>query len=83
VHSGLQEVGGADFSGADAITYTGDASFQWTDSVMTYFRASRGWQSGFANMDATDPRLMNVVDPEKLLTYEVGARHSSSTTACA
>ncbi len=41
---------------------------------MSYFRASRGWQSGFANMDATDPRLMNVVEPEKLLSFEVGSK---------
>ncbi|MFN8625814.1 MAG: OmpA family protein [Candidatus Binatia bacterium] len=63
-----------DFGGADAITFTGDASYQWTDSVMTYFRVSQGWQSGFANQDATDQRLFNVVDPEKMLTYEGGLK---------
>jgi len=63
-----------DFGGPGAITFTGDASYQWTDSVMTYFRASQGWQSGFANQDATDQRLFNVVDPEKMLTYEVGVK---------
>ncbi|MFN8627244.1 MAG: OmpA family protein [Candidatus Binatia bacterium] len=65
---------GADFGGAGAITFTGDASFQVTDEVMAYFRASQGWQSGFANQDATDPRLFNVVEPEKMLTYEVGVK---------
>ena len=65
---------GKDFGGPDAITFTGDASFQWTNSVMTYFRASQGWQSGFANQDATDQRLFNVVDPEKMLTYEGGLK---------
>ncbi|MFN8627246.1 MAG: TonB-dependent receptor [Candidatus Binatia bacterium] len=65
---------GKDFGGSDAITYTGDASYQWTDNVMTYFRASKGWQSGVPNADATDPRLMNVVDPEKLYSYEVGTK---------
>ncbi|MFN8627242.1 MAG: OmpA family protein [Candidatus Binatia bacterium] len=65
---------GADFGGSDAITYTGDASYQVTDEVMAYFRASRGWQSGYINADATDVRLMNVVDPEKLLTYELGVK---------
>ena len=65
---------GKDFHGSQAITYTGDVSFQWTDSVMTYFRTSKGWQSGIPNADATDPRIMNVVDPEKLYSYEVGTK---------
>ena len=65
---------GADFGGTDAITYTGDASYQATESVMAYFRASRGWQSGYINADATDIRQMNVVDPEKLMAYEVGVK---------
>jgi len=65
---------GKDFGGPGAITFTGDASFQWTDNVMTYFRASQGWQSGFANQDATNQLLFNIVDPEKLLNYEVGLK---------
>jgi iron complex outermembrane receptor protein len=65
---------GKDFGGPDAITFTGDASFQWTDSVMTYFRASQGWQSGVSNQYATDQRLFNIVDPQKMLTYEVGTK---------
>jgi iron complex outermembrane receptor protein len=65
---------GKDFGGPGAITFTGDASFQWTDNLMTYFRASQGWQSGYANAEVTDKALLNVVDPEKLLTYEAGIK---------
>jgi len=65
---------GADFGGGDAITFSGDASVQFTEEVMGYFRASRGWQSGYINGDATDIRQMNVVNPEKLMAYEVGVK---------
>jgi len=65
---------GADFGGTDAITFTGDASYQATEQVMAYFRASRGWQSGYINGDATDIRQMNVVNPEKLMAYEIGVK---------
>ncbi|MFN8625859.1 MAG: TonB-dependent receptor [Candidatus Binatia bacterium] len=63
---------GKGFDGADALTPMGAVAFQWTESAMTYFRVSRGFQSGTVNADTIDIRLFNVLDPEKLWTYEVG-----------
>jgi len=63
---------GKGFGGTDALTPMGAAEFQWTDNLMTYFRVSRGFQSGTVNADTIDPRLFTILDPEKLWTYEAG-----------
>jgi iron complex outermembrane receptor protein len=49
-----------------------DISYQWTDSLMTYFRVSRGFQSGAVNDVVSDARLIGVTEPEKLWSYEAG-----------
>jgi iron complex outermembrane receptor protein len=63
------------FGGTDSLSPMGDISYQWTDNAMTYFRVSRGFQSGGANGRATDPRLYEkMFDPEKLWAYEGGVK---------
>jgi len=60
-------------SGAPGLSPMGDISYQWTDNVMTYFRVSRGFQSGVANGRAGDPiSASKMTNPEKLLAYEGG-----------
>jgi len=63
---------GKGFGGTDGLTPLFDVTFQWTDNLMTYFRASRGFQSGAVNDVVSDPRLIGVTDPEKLWSYELG-----------
>ncbi|MBP1687048.1 MAG: TonB-dependent receptor [Deltaproteobacteria bacterium] len=63
---------GKGFGGTDGLTPLGDITYQWTDSLMTYFRVSRGFQSGAVNDVVSDPRLIGVTDPEKLWSYEGG-----------
>jgi iron complex outermembrane recepter protein len=53
----------------------GNIAYQWTDNVMSYFRVSRGFQSGGVNGRATEPALFNkMFDPEKLWSYEGGMK---------
>jgi len=60
-------------TGLPGLTPMGDISYQWTANLMTYFRVSRGFQSGGANGTATDERLFRrMYNPEKLLAYEAG-----------
>jgi len=47
-------------------------AYQWTDGLMTYARASRGYQSGVAQDVVSDPRLFNTTAPERLESYEAG-----------
>ncbi|MFN8628531.1 MAG: TonB-dependent receptor [Candidatus Binatia bacterium] len=63
---------GKGFSGSDGLTPMGDLAYQWTDSLMTYVRVSRGYQSGAVNDAVNDPRLLTVTDPETLWSYEAG-----------
>jgi iron complex outermembrane receptor protein len=49
-------------------------AYQWTDNTMTYFRVSRGYQSGGVNGRATDPRDFKTYGPEKLLAFEGGVK---------
>ena len=63
---------GKGFGGTEALTPMGAVEFQWTDRLMSYFRVSRGFQSGTVNADTIDIRLFNILDPEKLWTYEAG-----------
>jgi iron complex outermembrane receptor protein len=65
---------GAHGTGLPALSPMANIAYQWTDSTMTYFRASRGYQSGGVNGRATDPRLFNTFDPEKLLAFEGGVK---------
>jgi iron complex outermembrane receptor protein len=63
---------GKGYGGSDAITYTGNIDYQWTDNLMTYFRASKGYQAGLANGAATTASTFTTVNPEKLQQYEAG-----------
>jgi iron complex outermembrane receptor protein len=63
---------GKGFGGTDGLTPLLDLTFQWTDSLMTYYRMSRGFQSGAVNDVVSDARLIGVTDPEKLWSYELG-----------
>lgn len=63
---------GKGYGGGDAITYSANADFQWTDNLMTYFRASRGYQAGVANGAATRASGFTTVNPEQLQQYEAG-----------
>jgi len=46
---------GKGFGGTDGLTPLADITYQWTDSLMTYFRVSRGFQSGAVNDVVSDP----------------------------
>jgi len=63
---------GKGFQGTDGLTPMGDISYQWTDELMTYFRVSRGFNSGTPNGRASDARLFGITNPEKLWSYEAG-----------
>jgi len=62
-------------TGFPGLTPMADISYQWTDSLMTYFRISRGFQSGGVNSRVTEPSLFRrPFDPESLLSYEGGMK---------
>jgi iron complex outermembrane recepter protein len=66
---------GAHGNALPGLSPMGDISYQWTNNAMTYFRVSRGFQSGGANGRATDPRLFQqMFEPEKLWSYEGGVK---------
>jgi iron complex outermembrane receptor protein len=46
--------------------------YQWTDQMMTYFSASRGFKSGGFNSLGLDPAF----DPEQIMNYEAGMKSS-------
>jgi outer membrane protein OmpA-like peptidoglycan-associated protein len=52
----------------------GNIAYQWTDNLMTYFKISRGFQSGNINGQATNPLLFTPFEPEKLWAYEGGMK---------
>jgi iron complex outermembrane receptor protein len=65
---------GAHGTALPGLSPMGDVSYQWTDNTMTYFRISRGFQSGTVNGRATYPELFKTVEPEKLWAYEGGVK---------
>ncbi len=67
-------VGGKGFDGWDAVSPMGDASYQWTDDLMTYFRVSRGYQSGGFTPTAPAPQFFQTFKPERLLSFESGVK---------
>ncbi|MBP1687227.1 MAG: TonB-dependent receptor [Deltaproteobacteria bacterium] len=63
---------GREGAGLPGLQPMANIAYQWTDDLMTYFRASRGYQSGTANDSVTDERLVNTTNPERLESYEAG-----------
>jgi iron complex outermembrane receptor protein len=50
-------------------------AYQWTDNTMTYFKVSRGFQSGTVNGRATAVDTFRpLVEPENLMAYEGGVK---------
>lgn len=66
--------GGKAFGGWDGVSPMGDASYQWTDDLMTYFRVSRGYQSGGFTPTAPTRDLFTTFQPERLLAFELGEK---------
>jgi outer membrane protein OmpA-like peptidoglycan-associated protein len=50
----------------------GDISYQWTDDLMTYARASRGFTGGGFNPTGSDPAFFRSFKPETLWSFEGG-----------
>ena len=48
--------------------------FQWTDDLMTYFVASRGFKSGGFNGRPTTQDAVESYDPEFVWSYEIGVK---------
>ncbi|MCY4427840.1 MAG: TonB-dependent receptor [Halieaceae bacterium] len=48
--------------------------YQWNDDLMAYFHVSRGFRSGGFNGRPTGAADISVVDPETLLSYELGIK---------
>jgi iron complex outermembrane receptor protein len=48
--------------------------YQWTDSVMTYVSAAKGYKAGGFNGRASNNADFNEYRPEKVWTYELGLR---------
>lgn len=65
---------GKAFGGWDGVSPMGDASYQWTDDLMTYFRVSRGFQSGGFTPTAPTRDLFQSFKPERLLAFELGEK---------
>jgi iron complex outermembrane receptor protein len=60
-------------TGMPGLSPMADVSYQWTDSLMTYFRVSRGYLTGVANGRAGEPvSFSHLTSPETLLSYEGG-----------
>ncbi|MBP1686512.1 MAG: TonB-dependent receptor [Deltaproteobacteria bacterium] len=69
---GGKAFGGIHGAGAPGIDPMGDISYQWTDDVMTYVRAARGFAGGGINPAGTIPQLFTPFDPESLWNFEAG-----------
>ena len=66
---------GKAFGGTDGISPMGNIAYQWTDSLMTYFRVSRGFKGGGFNGSASSAiSFRKPFDPETLWAYEGGFR---------
>jgi len=70
--SGGKAFGGIHGSGAPGISPMGDITYQWTDDLMTYFRASRGFTSGGFNPTGATPDYFLPFKPETLWAFEAG-----------
>ncbi|MFN8626757.1 MAG: OmpA family protein [Candidatus Binatia bacterium] len=63
---------GREGAGLPGLSPMANIAYQWTDELMTYARASRGYQSGVAQDVVTDASLFNSTAPERLESYEAG-----------
>lgn len=63
---------GREGPGFPGLTPMVSIAYQWTDDLMTYFRANRGYQSGVAQGEVTNEQLFTTTDPERLEAYEAG-----------
>jgi len=71
---GGKAFGGIHGAGAPGIDPMGDISYQWTDELMTYARAARGFAGGGINPAGTRPELFTTFDPESLWNFEAGVK---------
>jgi len=72
--SGGKAFGGLHGTGTPGVSPMGDISFQWTDDLMTYARASRGYTSGGFNPTGSSPEFFLPFRPETLWAFEAGIK---------
>jgi iron complex outermembrane receptor protein len=58
-------------------SYIAGLDYRWSEELMTYFSASRGFKSGGFNARASKEIEFEPVDPEKVDSVEVGLKSSS------
>jgi iron complex outermembrane receptor protein len=61
-------------SGSNDVSPRVGLDYQWTDTVMTYVSAAKGYKAGGFNGRASNNAGFNEYEPEKVLTYELGLR---------
>jgi iron complex outermembrane recepter protein len=57
-----------------AVTGRAGLEYQWTEDVMTYFSAARGYKGGGINGASANPSEHLPYDQETIWTYEIGLR---------
>ncbi|MFN8625691.1 MAG: OmpA family protein [Candidatus Binatia bacterium] len=72
--SGGKAFGGIHGPGAPGISPMGDISYQWTDELMTYVRATRGYSGGGFDPTGAIPELFKSFKPETLWAFEAGVK---------
>lgn len=58
----------------DAFTPRAGIEYQWTEEMLTYFSASRGFKSGGFNGRALSVFEIDAFDPEYVWSYEIGLK---------
>jgi len=58
----------------DDVSHRIGLDFQWTDDLMTYFSASRGFKSGGFNGRGRSTNEITSYDPETMWSYEIGVK---------
>jgi iron complex outermembrane recepter protein len=72
--SGGKAFGGTHGAGLPGVDPMADVSYQWTDSLMTYARVTRGFSGGGFDPSGTIPQLFRSFQPERLWAFEAGVK---------